>query len=324
LDNQSGSQFFGSEKQKRSAYQYANMLLNQLLQTPDVQQIMQLAQAQVPVKPEAGGGLMSGHVGLIGGLLNGLQGKGFNPMAQKTEPFGITNAIALKGAINQGQKQPLEIEKLQGDISQQPLQQRKLEQETNSAFQVEKAKSEAQAKGSFLTANDIFTKFEAASQPFIVQRDAYSRIKEAGNEPSAAGDLALIYGYMKILDPGSTVREGEFATAQNSGSIPQRIQALYNKVATGKRLETGQRNDFLNRSERIYKSAEAQFGGTRKRFTKLAIANKLDPEAVTANISLEESGTSKSQAKLDTSLPPELQALAKSGAKIRLIKKGGK
>jgi len=34
---------------------------------------------------------------------------------------------------------------------------------------------------------------------------------------------------MKILDPGSVVREGEFATAQNSAGIPERIRAKYNR-----------------------------------------------------------------------------------------------
>ena len=38
--------------------------------------------------------------------------------------------------------------------------------------------------------------------------------------PDAAGDMALIFSYMKMLDPNSTVREGEYATAQDAGSIP--------------------------------------------------------------------------------------------------------
>lgn len=61
---------------------------------------------------------------------------------------------------------------------------------------------------------------------------------------TAAGDMSLIYGFMKIQDPGSTVREGEFATAQNAGSIPERIRASYNKALSGERLTPPQREDF--------------------------------------------------------------------------------
>jgi hypothetical protein len=35
---------------------------------------------------------------------------------------------------------------------------------------------------------------------------------------------------MKMLDPTSVVREGEFATAQNAASIPIKIVNMYNKA----------------------------------------------------------------------------------------------
>ena len=62
---------------------------------------------------------------------------------------------------------------------------------------------------------------------------------------------------MKVLDPGSTVREGEFANAQNSGSVPQRIRAIYNSVVEGTRLTETQRQDFLTRAGDLF-NAEAE------------------------------------------------------------------
>lgn len=266
-----------------------------LSQQDILNQILQLSQQQVAAKPEAGGGLMSGHVGLIGGLLNGVQGKGFNPMAQKTESLGLSNAIQLQGAMQTGQKNsmdmqktPLEIQKLEGDISTQPLQKQKLQQEVAQGKVNLRQSQPGFQKNGTLSANDIFTKYEQAVQPYITQRDAYSRIKASSNDPSPAGDLAILYGYMKILDPGSTVREGEFATAQNSGSIPQRLQATYNKIISGKRLSEEQRNDFMDRAQRIFKSSDAQYSKTRKEYSKIAIANHLDPEAIARDVSLQE------------------------------------
>lgn len=72
---------------------------------------------------------------------------------------------------------------------------------------------------------------------------AYKKM-EAVDE-TAAGDVALIFSFMKINDPGSTVREGEFATAENSAGVPERIKAQYNKILEGERLTPNQRADFL-------------------------------------------------------------------------------
>lgn len=116
-------------------------------------------------------------------------------------------------------------------------------------------------KADRLKNNDYFSKadkmrddFDKLSKDYRLVRDAHSRIEASAKDPSAAGDLALIFNYMKVLDPGSTVREGEFATAQNSASVPDIIRAKYNKVISGERLATDQRADFVDRSRKLYKS----------------------------------------------------------------------
>ena len=101
------------------------------------------------------------------------------------------------------------------------------------------------AKAGRLKPNDLFTKFENAIKPFQLQRDAFGRIQASASDPSPAGDLALIFNFMKVLDPGSTVREGEFATAQNSAGVPERIRNTANRVLRGERLGTAQRADSL-------------------------------------------------------------------------------
>lgn len=42
--------------------------------------------------------------------------------------------------------------------------------------------------------------FARDSKPFVLMRDAYQRVSTASKNPDAAGDLSLIFGYMKILD----------------------------------------------------------------------------------------------------------------------------
>lgn len=108
------------------------------------------------------------------------------------------------------------------------------------------------------------------SGEFISQRDSFGRIRASGQDPSAAGDLALIFNYMKLLDPNSVVRESEFANAQNTGSVPQRVWATYNRVLSGERLAPDQRQDFLDRAERLFTQASEDQKRRNSRFRSRA------------------------------------------------------
>jgi hypothetical protein len=91
------------------------------------------------------------------------------------------------------------------------------------------------------------------TKPYQEVKSAYGRV--LSSDDTAVGDLSLIFGYMKMLDPGSVVREGEFATAQNAAGVPDRIMNIYNKVATGERLNPSQRDSFKGQAKGLYKSA---------------------------------------------------------------------
>ena len=122
------------------------------------------------------------------------------------------------------------------------------------------------------------------SKDFVTVRDAYNRIKASAADPSAAGDLALIFNYMKVLDPGSTVREGEFATAQNSAGIPDILRAQYNKVQTGKRLADSQRTDFVDRSNKLFSAQQSQQQKINDNYSFLTKSAAIPPEFVVRDI----------------------------------------
>ena len=64
--------------------------------------------------------------------------------------------------------------------------------------------------------------------------DAFEgKIQKETDKPSPASDMALIFGFMKLLDPTSTVREGEYATVQNATGIPGRVTNAYNNAIDG-------------------------------------------------------------------------------------------
>jgi hypothetical protein len=107
---------------------------------------------------------------------------------------------------------------------------------------------------------------------------AYGRIQST--DKSGAGDIALIFNYMKMLDPGSVVREGEFATAETAGGAFAKVGNLYNKLLTGERLKDEQRNMFVKQSERLYQSAANQEKVVRSGIERIATGYGLKPENI--------------------------------------------
>ena len=101
--------------------------------------------------------------------------------------------------------------------------------------------------------------FYKEASPYISISQAYRKIEEAAKVPSAAGDVSLIFAFMKILDPGSVVREGEFATAAQAAGIPDQIRAQYNAAVSGQKLAPAQRQDFLNQAKNLARSQQQMF-----------------------------------------------------------------
>jgi hypothetical protein len=111
---------------------------------------------------------------------------------------------------------------------------------------------------------------------FQVQSEAIARIAAAATDPSPAGDIALIFSYMKMQDPTSAVREREYATAESAGSVPDRIWRQYNQVLSGESLSPTQRKDFTSRAKKIYDAALGQHTTLTDQYKKIAERRKLD------------------------------------------------
>jgi hypothetical protein len=78
------------------------------------------------------------------------------------------------------------------------------------------------------------------------------RLKDLG---TGASSIAAIFKFMKANDPTSTVREGEFATAENSGGVPAAITNYYNKIMTGERIEDTEVQQFVGVAKTLANSA---------------------------------------------------------------------
>jgi hypothetical protein len=105
-------------------------------------------------------------------------------------------------------------------------------------------------------------------------KSAYGRILAVSDpktpDEEAPADLALVFNFMKMQDPGSTVNSGEFANAQNAAGVPDRIRNAYNNLVTGGRLNPTQRKAFRGQAENLYKVSGQQEDTVRKGIGRIA------------------------------------------------------
>jgi hypothetical protein len=204
----------------------------------------------------------------------GLRGGNIQGALAQFRPALLSNLIDQQyGRLGGMTKQPFEILKLSSEaiikeqeakfapdqflndlnLTKEQISQAKAARRASDAAA---AKSGADAKRAQAEANQILSGIIPADKrpeaeakfrkEYSDQTKGYQEVKSAygrvlASQETAAGDLALIFNYMKMLDPGSVVREGEFATAQNAAGVPDRIKNLYNNLNRGERLKSSQR-----------------------------------------------------------------------------------
>lgn len=79
----------------------------------------------------------------------------------------------------------------------------------------------------------------------------FAQMSNAAKNPTAYGDLTVMFSFMKALDPTSVVREGEQDRFVATASLPQAFANKLNKLASGKTLSPDQRSEVVNIAKEI-------------------------------------------------------------------------
>lgn len=114
---------------------------------------------------------------------------------------------------------------------------------------------------------------------FEETKAAKLQIDQAAKMATPAGDLAAATKIMKILDPGSVVRESELGMAMAATGVEDKVRNYANMVVTGQKLTPAQRKDFVTLSDKLYDAAAGQFNQKRNEYAGIAERNKLDVDA---------------------------------------------
>lgn len=111
----------------------------------------------------------------------------------------------------------------------------------------------AEARGDGLAPEKVFQmekqlrdEYVKRTGQFTELRGTYDTIRASAADGSGAGDVALVTGFMKMLDPGSVVRETEFANARDTAGLFGLLQATAKKLKDGQFLTPEQRSSFAN------------------------------------------------------------------------------
>lgn len=184
------------------------------------------------------------------------------PARQRVELAKLGADLGLTQA--QTAKTLKDTEKLSAD-----LQKSALELATGGGIDPEKR---------FKFEGDLRKEYSDQTKGFQETREAYERIK--ASQDNAVGDLSLIFAYMKMLDPGSVVREGEFATAEKAAGVPERILNIYNKTLAGERLSSGQRETFKGQAKSLLDAAQKREKTVRAGIDNVIKSYRLNPDNV--------------------------------------------
>jgi ADP-ribose pyrophosphatase YjhB (NUDIX family) len=151
-----------------------------------------------------------------------------------------------------------------------------------AAAKAAKAAEDQKKAGGLKTADDLRKEFNALPEvkDYKDVDTAVKKVEAAAKDVSAAGDLALIYAYMRVLDPGSSVKEGEFQAAAQAGGAGDRLVASIGKAMSGERLSPDQRADFLSHAQTLREAQRSRAQGAAEKYRGIASKRGADPNDV--------------------------------------------
>ena len=142
------------------------------------------------------------------------------------------------------------------------------------------AKAGQLAKQQFDQENTLRDEFQKLTGDFRIVQTSYENIRSAAKANDGAGDMSLLYNYVRLLDPTSVVRESEFAAAAASGSFGERVQGAVQRVLSGARMPETLRESFIREGRNLYDNQLRSHNDIADKYETLAKRNGLEPDRV--------------------------------------------
>jgi len=171
-------------------------------------------------------------------------------------------------------------------------------------------------------------KNEPVYKAFQEVKSAYGQITKAIDLRSPAGDLAAATKIMKLLDPGSVVRESELGMAMQATGLMDRITGYADNVIKGTKLTEQQRVDFRRLADALYGDAASSYNNKRSEYQELGQGYGLNTRTLGAPISFSAPSPAAAPPSaapgqpVKSSIPDELRRAAQEELRRKLESKG--
>lgn len=222
------------------------------------------------------------------------QQSGFDPWPEQYDPAWVQQQVeqgmSLKDRAEQAWRATqTETARRGQDVTMrgQDLTNERMREQTSATRDVASATREAaKIKDARDTEMKLADDYRAQSKNFKEVADAYGQISKTLDKAttSPAATLAAATKFMKLLDPGSVVRESELGMAMAASGVIDRAFNYYNVLQSGKVLTKQQAADFKNITQQIYQAAQESQGKIDADFSSKAQQYGLRPEMVVQDL----------------------------------------
>ena len=139
--------------------------------------------------------------------------------------------------------------------------------------------AEEKVQNEFNNVTSLITKYKPLNDEVSTLQQGFSAIQDYDvNHKNPSTDQALIFSFMKVLDPASVVREKEYATAQNNASMLDTLAANWKKAIDGEGILTvKQRQNIISEMQRLYKNKVTLYQQQIDQAKKVGSTYGLDP-----------------------------------------------
>lgn len=220
-------------------------------------------------------------------------------MAEARDATSRANAqrTAVAAMDRQKQKQQWELEHGAGPGDIKPVDKIKMERDLRKDYKTSNASYREQRRA-----------MDTISNSYSISENGVYR----GTGP---GDVAIITGFMKMLDPRSIVRETEFAMAQDTAGLRSRLTGMLKSFKTGETLSDEARKQMVQLMDKYWDATKTHMTGRRDDAVQDAEEYELSPERVVGRDDYAQYKTSRrtpqqAQAKPPASAPAQAQAPA--------------
>ena len=110
---------------------------------------------------------------------------------------------------------------------------------------------------------DLRKEWKKFETPYDEIEIKHQKLVSSLKRQTGVGDMSAIFVYMKMLDPGSVVRESEFAQAQQTSGAVESLIVKMNQIAAGDKLSPDQRSEFLALAEEFRNLSKSYVGQNR-------------------------------------------------------------